>query len=112
MRLIIKNLKHWRVKRDALTLGILSFVVVILWIAIEVYQTYVQTTVTGDVQDQLEPLSPSIDNQALDGLKNRFSPPGSFSVIKESPDIELINLEETKVSTASSPQASPSGTPQ
>ena len=85
MRIIIKDLKHWKFKRDILTIGILTLVAVILWIAIEVYQTYTQTTIAGNIKKQLEPLSPSIDTQVIDSLKNRFRPPQTFSVVQPDP---------------------------
>jgi hypothetical protein len=110
MRIIIRDLKHWRTKRDALTIGILSLVVVVLWISIEVYKTYTETTVTSNVSQHLEPLSPSIDNQAIEELKNRFYPPDSFSIVTSSPDVPAVTDQEEISPTP--PSASPSGATQ
>ena len=80
MRIVIREIGHWKIKRDALNIGILTLVTVIIWVGIEVYQTYNQTTISQDIQSQLQPLNPSIDIETLDGLSDRFVPPTSFQI--------------------------------
>ena len=102
MRLIIQDLKHWKLKRDALRFGALTLVIAILWVSLELYWAYTRTTVSTEIEDYLVPLNPSLDLTILDTLSGRYVPPEDFEILTTSQtDQLLVGSLPTQVSSPS-----------
>jgi hypothetical protein len=56
---------------DILFLSISSFVVVVAWVGFNIYHSYVTTTITPDLQIQIEPIQPDFDIATIQTLKSR-----------------------------------------
>lgn len=102
MRLIIKDLRHLRIKYDAYRIGILTLIVVVLWIGLEIYHAYTQTTIASELEGLLEPLDPSIDVATVEGLSERLDAPETFQVVISEDSENIFGRREI-------PPASPSG---
>lgn len=59
--------------RDLLLVAVFTFLTVFLWIGFELIKTTKTTTVTVPVQRIVSPLSPTIDTQTLEEIKERKS---------------------------------------
>ena len=81
MRIIIQDIKHLKLKQDLLWVGTTTLVTVILWVAFAIYTAFNKSTIDPSVNKLLEPLNPSLDQVALDSLKNRFVPPEEFTIL-------------------------------
>ena len=60
-----------RKQKDILFIIISSFIVVVAWIGFNIYHIKVTSTVSEHVQDQLNPIDPTFDQQTMQELKNR-----------------------------------------
>lgn len=58
-------------QKDFLYLAASSFVVVAAWIGFTLYHTWVTSTITPDLQIQIQPISPDFDTATIEGLKAR-----------------------------------------
>lgn len=81
MRLIIRDYKHWRFKYELMRFGVLLLVVMLFWIGIELYSTYISTELEDDYSVQIEPLNPALDLEILDQLSRRNDAPSEFSIV-------------------------------
>ena len=111
MRLIIKDLKHWQKKRDILNFSVLTLVTVILWIGFELYHTYSQSTINEEVQSQLEPFNPSLDQDVLTSLSDRQTMSEDLILQTPVPALELDTDSEASPSSTPISTASPSASP-
>lgn len=109
MRLLIRDLAHWKFKYDALRLGVLTLVVILLWVSIELYLAYTRTTISSDLEPYLEPLNPSLDIDLITGLSDRFVPPAEFSILTISEEDGLVSREVVVASESSELSATESG---
>jgi hypothetical protein len=81
MRIIIQDVKHLKIKQDLLWVGTATLATVVIWIGYAIYMAFNVTTVDPAVKKLLTPLNPSLDQQALTILDNRFIPPDNFTPI-------------------------------
>lgn len=114
MRIIIKDVRQWKIRFDILRFGIMSLVVVVVWAGIELYNTYSSTTIPEDYSDKIEPLNPSLDLEMLSEIESRIDAPENFSVVVETEEDEVPLTQQTKLASPSSilessPPASESG---
>ena len=56
---------------DILFLSISFFAIVVLWIASNLYHTWVTTTISDDLQLQIVPIAPKFDTATIEKLKTR-----------------------------------------
>lgn len=81
MRIIIQDTKHLKVKQDLLWVGTATLVTVIIWVVYTVYVAFNKTTIDTSVEKLLTPLNPSLDQNALASVDDRFLPPEDFTVL-------------------------------
>jgi hypothetical protein len=79
MRIIIQDVKHLKLKQDLLWVGTATLVTVIFWVAFAIYTAFNKNTIDPSVQKLLTPLNPSLDQEALAVLDDRFIPPENFT---------------------------------
>lgn len=68
---MISKLYEQKIKRDLLRLAVLTVVVVIVWISLEIYRSMKQSQVGPEVKKQLSPLTPSLDLDTMESIKQR-----------------------------------------
>lgn len=107
MRLIIRDLRHWRVKYDLLRLSILTSIVVVVWVGVEVYHSYVRSTIDAELQAYLETFNPTLDEQVLHSLQDRYVAPETFPIYGTNEETGTVEPLVLPVETAS-PSASQS----
>jgi len=71
-----------RLQKDILFIFISSFIVVVAWIGFNLYHIYVTSTINGDLQLQLTPISPVFDPQTIQQLKTRENINPEFQIQK------------------------------
>lgn len=104
MRLIIQDSKHLKLKQDLLWIGTTTLVTVIIWIAYAIYSAYNQPAFDPDIEELIAPLNPSLDQETLLSLENRFIPPEPYTILVMAGE----GQEQYMVPLASRDQASPS----
>lgn len=115
MRLIIRDYKHWRFKYELMRFGVLLLVVMLFWIGIELYSTYVSTELEDDFSAQIEPLNPALDLEILDQLSRRSDAPTEFSVVlpqstsSPTPQKQIVQPTKPRVGSSSALTATSSG---
>ena len=97
-------------RRALLILIVISLACLLIWIGVSVYFSFKKTTLPPNVQKQLSPLTPVIDNKTLKELEQRrpYTPEEliGFEVVKE------ITVDESGVGTKkSAPTPKPSVAP-
>ncbi len=60
-----------KAQKDILYISISFFVVVAVWIASNLYHDYVTSTITPDLQSQIEPIDPRFNSRTIQNIKNR-----------------------------------------
>lgn len=60
-----------RAQKDILYITVSSFILVIAWIAFNIHHALTTTTISEDLQVQIEPISPDFDMQTIQNLKTR-----------------------------------------
>jgi hypothetical protein len=58
-------------QKDVLFIFISSFVVVFAWVGFNLYHKWVTTTISTDLQMQINPIEPSFDRDTIENLKKR-----------------------------------------
>jgi hypothetical protein len=80
---MISKLYEQKIKRDLLRLAVLTVVVVVIWIGLEVYRSTKQSQLGPEIKKQLSPLTPSIDLDTMENIKQRQQVlPENWSSIK------------------------------
>lgn len=95
MRLLISNANQFKIKQDLLWVGIFTFITALTWIVYSIYLAYNQTTIDPEISAILEPLNPTLDQETLTLVGNRFEPPQNFVVIVEQEEVD--ELEESQI---------------
>lgn len=103
MRLAIKDYRHWRFKYELMRFGVLLLVVILFWIGIELYSTYISTEVEEDYLVQIKPLNPALDLDMLEDLSQRTDSPSDFAIALPSSQPSTL-LPTPKPSSSSLPQ--------
>lgn len=58
-------------QKDILFILISSFIVVVAWVGFNLYHIWATSTVSNDIQTQLNPIDPEFDPTVVQGLKTR-----------------------------------------
>jgi hypothetical protein len=90
-----------KTNQEALTLAILTFITISVWVGFEVYRAYTRTAVKPDVRHQLIPLDPKLNAQTLEKLEKRRGV--STEEIKE---MASFPIESPEKETLTSPEES------
>ena len=87
-------------QKNILFIFISSFVVVAAWVGFNLYHKWVTTTISPDLQIQINPIESSFDRDTIEKIKtrNRISPAN--------------DLDNTQPSASTSPTLSPIPTPE
>ncbi|OGV96806.1 hypothetical protein A2W24_03140 [Microgenomates group bacterium RBG_16_45_19] len=84
MRLIIEDTKHLNLAQDLLWVGTFTLVTVIIWIVYGVYVTFTKPYPDSDTSQLLTPLNPTLDQEMLHNLSQRFAPPSDLVILVKS----------------------------
>jgi hypothetical protein len=106
MRIIIQDIRHLQLKQDLLWVGTATLATVIIWIAFAIYTAFNQNTTDLEVKKLLTPLNPSLDQQALSYLSDRYVPPLEFNPIiieKEGSIKKITSVNRTTATSSASP---------
>lgn len=58
-------------RKDVLFLSISFFVMVVAWVGFNLYHTWVTSTISADLQMQIQPIDPTFDMATINQLKKR-----------------------------------------
>lgn len=92
-------------RKDVLFLSISSFVLTAAWLGFNLYHSWVTTTITPELQQQIKQIDPNFDTQTINELKGRE---------KIDPDYEMNDgtlPTPTQSATVTPPIASASAAP-
>lgn len=93
-------MKKNRAQKDILYISISSFVLVALWVGFNLYHAYATSTITPDLELQIQPIDPTFNTQLIQKLKNRQ---------KIAPVYELTNASAgAEITPSPTPVAAPS----
>lgn len=96
-------------KKNLVTLLASIFIFVFIWIGLNIYHNSVSSTITGSVNAQLSPISPSFDTKTIDKLKKRQNVTPIFeSSIFANPSPPSPDISQT-ISSGSAEQATSGG---
>lgn len=90
-------------QKDILIIITLLFIFAVAWIVSGIYHSAVSSTISKNVRQDILPISPSFDLQAIEGLKKREKIAPSFDLGSVTPTPVVIPTQP------SSPNASPGG---
>jgi len=85
--------KQKNTKKDILFVLISSFIVVVAWVAFNIYHIYITSTINETIQTQLIPITPIFDPQTIKDLQKR---------------IDIVPIFSIQATTISSESATPS----
>jgi hypothetical protein len=114
MRIIIQDVKHLKIKQDLLWIGTTTLVTIILWVAYAIYTAFNQSSIDPAIKKLLEPLNPSLDQTALEVVKQRFVVPDDFTILvidSSNSHNQISPQSQTGSHLNRSTQATPSATP-
>jgi len=60
--------------RNVLFLALLSLLTAVIWIGYEVYHAYTETTVPQVISKLIQPLSPTLDQEVFQAIKEKQQP--------------------------------------
>lgn len=81
--------------KNILYISIFTVFAVTVWIGLNIYHGYTNTTVSKDVNIRVVPIDPSFDLETLNRLKERKSVPVSFTETIQQPQITPEKLLAT-----------------
>ena len=81
MRLLITDAEQFKVKQDLMWVGVLTLVTAIVWIVYSIYLAYNTSTIDPEVSTLLDPLNPTLDQETLSLVADRFEPPQEFTIL-------------------------------
>lgn len=100
-------MKKNKAQKDILYISISSFVLVALWIASNLYHAYATSTITPELQQQIEPIPGSFDNETIQKLKTRENIIPVYELNTASTGAVLTPVPTTQETPISSGSASP-----
>ena len=108
MRLLITDAEQFKIKHDLMWVGVLTFVTAIVWIVYSIYVAYNTSTVDPEVTALLDPLNPTLDQQTLSLVADRFEPPKDFTILVKDSESgsSVIPLSQSQIPNTSSASAS------
>jgi hypothetical protein len=91
-------MKKNKAQKDILYISISSFILVVLWIAFNLYHAYVTSTITPELQSQIQQINPNFDLETVQKLKTRqrvnpayeFNPASNEATITPEPAVEAV----------------------
>lgn len=103
-------------KKTLLYIGVSSLVIVMIWIALSTALSIKKTTIPSNLQEKTKPITPTIDVQTINQLKNRrtFTEAelSSFPISKEQKDADgkTIQIKANESLPSTPPTPTPSST--
>ncbi len=107
------NLSRLRSQQTALSLLLMTVVVVMIWVMFSIYSSYAKTTSTVETKVLITPLNPKLDTTLLDQLAKRknYSPEELKSAVPTIAPLATIAPVATKAPISASGSAIPTATP-
>lgn len=103
-------------KKDILFILISSFIVVVAWIAFNIYHIYVTSTINQTIQAQLTPINPTFDPNTIKQLRTRENIVPDYTLLPAmssssesaipSPTVALTSATSASESSQTTPVAS------
>jgi|GEM_PF-1375011 len=59
--------------KEILILSIFTFITVLLWTFFEAYHTYTESTVPKSLQEQIQPITPTLKKDVINSLRVRLN---------------------------------------
>lgn len=86
--------QEFKFGKNMLVLSIMTLITVIVWVGYEVYSAYTKTTVPRIIKELIKPLSPNINETAIEEIKKKYQiPEGELDIVTQ-PAIESETEEE------------------
>ncbi len=63
--------KNSRAKKDILYIAISSFILTAIWVGFNIYHAAATSTISEELQKQIQPIEPRFDTQVIKELQNR-----------------------------------------
>jgi hypothetical protein len=107
-------MKKSKAQKDILYISISSFILVVLWIASNLYHAYVTSTIAPELQNQIQQINPTFDLETVQKLKTRqrVNPAYEFEGASNGATIAPEPTTQAVPSPATTPPAiQPSGIP-
>ncbi len=99
-------------KKTLLYIGVSSLIIVMIWITLSTALSIKKTTIPSNLQEKTKPITPTIDVQTINQLKNRRAftndELSSFTISKEMRDENGKTIQKK----VSEPSPTPTPTPQ
>ena len=100
-------------KRDILILLIPSFIFALAWIGFSVYHSFVTSTIPGEVNVSISPITPDFDTKTIESIKQRKSIAPIYQIAANAittptPEANTI-IPTPAISSSSAQQATPEG---
>lgn len=89
--------QEYKFGKNMLILSITTLITVIVWVGYEVYSAYSQATVPRIIRELIKPLNPTIDEAAIEDIKEKYQIPEEELNVVTQPAIELGTREEEEV---------------
>jgi hypothetical protein len=109
---MISKLFEQKLKRDLLRIAVLTVITVLIWIGLTTYWAFKKSQIKPEVQRQLVPLTPSLDLDTMENIKQRQPVTAqdwkSLGLEPEKP--QIIQLPETEAATGGAELAAPEAT--
>jgi hypothetical protein len=108
---MITALYEKKLRGDLFKLSILTLVTVLLWVGVATYKALSKSQVKPDVKKQLIPLTPTVDLDTMESIKQRRQVPlAAWKSIQPGLPGDLLMLEEPAATSSAEPEveASPS----
>lgn len=96
-------------RRDVLFLSISVFVLTTAWIGFSLYHSWVTTTITPELQQQIQQIDPTFDTQTITELRTREKVVPDFEM--DDSTMNTVDSSTRALTLTPSPQASASAAP-
>lgn len=106
---MITALYEKKLRGDLFKLSILTLVTVLLWVGVATYKALSKSQVKPDVKKQLVSLTPTVDLDTMESIKQRRQVPlAAWKSIQPGLPGDLLMLEEPAATSSAEAEASPS----
>lgn len=111
-----QTMQSLMLKKTLLYIGVSSLVIVMIWITLSTALSIKKTTIPSNLQEKTKPITPTIDIQTINQLKNRrvFTEAelSSFTISKEQKDEngKTVQVKSNESLPATTPTPTPSST--
>lgn len=79
----MKN-RRYRIQRDFVFLTCSIFIIVVIWVALNIYETAVTSTINQTLQTQIIPIKGIFDKQAIEAIQRRIPVVPDYSTASKS----------------------------